>query len=233
MSSTMSPRPRGRRLWRGRPDCARTARVQTCGVEGKRFPWGDELTPDGDHRCNIWQGEFPERNTVEDGFERTAPVDAYEPNGYGLHNVAGNVWEWCADWFSAEYHTTEEYDADNRRDQRTVTSASCGVGHTSVTSRGATAIGSGPDSKTPRRVRRRTSAFAAWWIRERRPAELIQFFVTLGPTGANRCIPYPDSTMLWSPVSRAISHIRVAISTRTSWYSSSCATFCSSWGSLA
>jgi formylglycine-generating enzyme required for sulfatase activity len=83
------------------------------GLEGKRFPWGDELTPDGDHRCNIWQGEFPERNTVEDGFERTAPVDAYEPNGYGLHNVAGNVWEWCADWFSAEYHTTEEYDADN------------------------------------------------------------------------------------------------------------------------
>jgi formylglycine-generating enzyme required for sulfatase activity len=83
------------------------------GLESKRYPWGDNLTPDGEHRCNIWQGEFPEENTGEDGYRHTAPVDAYEPNGYGLYNVAGNVWEWCSDWWSAEYHTTDDYDRDN------------------------------------------------------------------------------------------------------------------------
>lgn len=83
------------------------------GRAGKRYPWGDDLTPDGEHRCNIWQGEFPEHNTGDDGYLRTAPVNAYDPNGYGLHNVAGNVWEWCADWFSADYHTTDAYDHNN------------------------------------------------------------------------------------------------------------------------
>jgi len=69
------------------------------GLEQKRYPWGDELTPGGEHRCNIWQGTFPTLNTVEDGYLGTAPVDAFEPNGFGLHNSSGNVWEWCADWF--------------------------------------------------------------------------------------------------------------------------------------
>lgn len=73
------------------------------GLEGRRYPWGDELTPRGRHRCNIWQGSFPERNTIEDGYLGTAPVDAYRPNGYGLYNVSGNVWEWCADWFSPDF----------------------------------------------------------------------------------------------------------------------------------
>ncbi len=70
------------------------------GLEQARFPWGDELTPGGQHRCNIWQGRFPSVNSLDDGYLGTAPVDAYPPNGFGLHNVAGNVWEWCADWFS-------------------------------------------------------------------------------------------------------------------------------------
>jgi formylglycine-generating enzyme len=69
------------------------------GLEQRRFAWGDELTPGGEHRCNIWQGKFPSYNTLEDGYLGTAPVDAYEPNGYGLYNVAGNVWELCADVF--------------------------------------------------------------------------------------------------------------------------------------
>jgi formylglycine-generating enzyme len=74
------------------------------GLVQKRYAWGDELCPGGEHRCNIWQGTFPTHNTRADGFLGTAPVDAYAPNGYGLHNVAGNVWEWCADWFSPTWH---------------------------------------------------------------------------------------------------------------------------------
>ena len=83
------------------------------GHEGRRFPWGDDLEPDGEHRCNVWQGDFPEYNTVADGYRGTAPVDAFEPNDFGLSNVCGNVWEWCADWFSPTYHTTDPYDHEN------------------------------------------------------------------------------------------------------------------------
>jgi formylglycine-generating enzyme len=71
------------------------------GLEQARYPWGDELTPGGEHRCNIWQGEFPLRDTAEDGYSGTAPVDVFAPNGFGLHNMAGNVWEWCAEPFRA------------------------------------------------------------------------------------------------------------------------------------
>ncbi len=74
------------------------------GLTQKTFPWGDELTPDDAHRCNIWQGTFPHRNTAEDGFAGTAPVDAFAPNGYGLFNMVGNAWEWCADWFDRAFH---------------------------------------------------------------------------------------------------------------------------------
>jgi len=83
------------------------------GLHQQTYPWGDNLTPDGEHRCNIWQGEFPEYNTREDGYLGPAPVNAFEPNGHGLYNVAGNVWEWCSDWFSADYHTTDAYDHNN------------------------------------------------------------------------------------------------------------------------
>jgi formylglycine-generating enzyme len=71
------------------------------GLAGARYPWGDELTPGGRHRCNIWQGRFPVQDTAEDGYAGTCPVTAYRPNGYGLHNLVGNVWEWTADPWSA------------------------------------------------------------------------------------------------------------------------------------
>jgi formylglycine-generating enzyme len=69
------------------------------GLEQKRFPWGNELEPDGEHAMNVWQGRFPSDNTAEDGYLGTCPVDAFPPNAYGLHNTSGNVWEWCADSF--------------------------------------------------------------------------------------------------------------------------------------
>ena len=71
---------------------------------GSAFPWGDDLEPDGEHRMNVWQGEFPARTLAVDGYVGTAPVDAFPPNGYGLHNMTGNVWEWCSDWFDADYY---------------------------------------------------------------------------------------------------------------------------------
>ncbi|WP_413408501.1 formylglycine-generating enzyme family protein [Paenibacillus amylolyticus] len=74
------------------------------GLFQARYPWGDELTPDGKHMCNIWQGEFPTNNDALDGYVGTAPVDEYEPNGYGIYNMAGNVWEWCVDVFNPYYH---------------------------------------------------------------------------------------------------------------------------------
>jgi sulfatase modifying factor 1 len=69
------------------------------GLEAMVYPWGDELEPEGEHRMNVWQGTFPSDNSCADGFYGTCPVDAFPPNGYGVYNATGNVWEWCADLF--------------------------------------------------------------------------------------------------------------------------------------
>ena len=81
------------------PTEAEWERAARGGLTGVRFPWGDELTPGGEHRMNVWQGTFPAHNTLDDGYLGTAPVDAFPPNNYGLFNMTGNVWEWCHDWF--------------------------------------------------------------------------------------------------------------------------------------
>lgn len=75
------------------------------GLTQKRYPWGNELTPNGEHRCNIWQGEFPTHNAVEDGYMGTCPVDRFPANDYGLYSVVGNTWEWCANDFSGKYNS--------------------------------------------------------------------------------------------------------------------------------
>ncbi|XP_006157994.1 formylglycine-generating enzyme isoform X2 [Tupaia chinensis] len=77
------------------------------GLQNRLFPWGNKLQPRGQHYANIWQGEFPVTNTAEDGFQGTAPVDAFPPNGYGLYNIVGNAWEWTSDWWTV-YHSVEE-----------------------------------------------------------------------------------------------------------------------------
>lgn len=73
------------------------------GLEQKLYPWGDELTPQGRHLCNVWQGEFPDLNTQDDGYAATCPVDAFPPNGHGLYSVTGNTWEWCLDVWGVEF----------------------------------------------------------------------------------------------------------------------------------
>jgi formylglycine-generating enzyme required for sulfatase activity len=89
------------------PTEAEWERAARGGLEGQPFPWGSELEPAGKHRMNVWQGDFPRRNSCDDGFYGTSPVGSYPPNGYGLHDATGNVWEWTADWFSRDFHTRD------------------------------------------------------------------------------------------------------------------------------
>jgi sulfatase modifying factor 1 len=76
------------------------------GLEGRKYAWGDQLQPGGKPLANTWQGHFPETNTRADGFTRTSPIKSFPPNGYGLYDMIGNVWEWCDDWYRPDaYHS--------------------------------------------------------------------------------------------------------------------------------
>ncbi len=138
--------------WAGRvlPAEAQWEAAARGGLVGARYAWGDELTPDGQWMCNIWQGRFPTVNTREDGWLATSPVRTYPANGYGLYDVAGNVWEWCADRFTP---TTDASPAGGRQlplvhEERRVTRGGSYLCHESYCNRYRVAARTGntPDS---------------------------------------------------------------------------------------
>lgn len=109
------------------------------GLDGADYAWGDEVAPDGQMLANYWQGLFPFVNQLTDGWLRTSPVGTYPPNGYGLRDMIGNVWEWTADWFSEP------------KDERKARRSCCVPKNPRGGTRGASLV-KGDPAKIPRKV---------------------------------------------------------------------------------
>ena len=94
--------------WRGArlPTEAEFEYAASGGLKNSRYAWGNELTPEGMHQANLWQGEFPYEDRALDGYNGPAPVRQFAPNGFGLYDMTGNVWEWVQDWYAPDYFSS-------------------------------------------------------------------------------------------------------------------------------
>ena len=153
------------------------------GLDGAVFAWGNEHFPDGRPMANTWQGEFPWQNLKLDGFEGTSPVGAFPPNGYGLYDITGNVWEWTSDWFSAR-------PADGGQP------ACCAPENPRVTTpEGSYAAAGEPGAQIPRRVIKGGSFLCApnYCLRYRPSARQPQMVETSTAHLGFRCIVRPET----------------------------------------
>jgi formylglycine-generating enzyme required for sulfatase activity len=152
------------------------------GLEGKIFCWGDDFTPKGRVMANTWQGEFPWQNLMSDGHERTSPIKTFPPNGYGLYDMAGNVWEWTADFYSPEPGGDEH--------------PCCGADNPRVTSPDQSFQLGVPGEQFPRRVTKGGSHLCApnYCLRYRPAARQAQSVESTTSHIGFRCIVRPDGT---------------------------------------
>ncbi|HEU5434359.1 MAG TPA: formylglycine-generating enzyme family protein, partial [Thermomicrobiales bacterium] len=150
------------------------------GLEGKAYAWGDELAPKGKMLANYWQGQFPWQNLALDGYERTAPVGSFPPNGYGLYDMIGNAWEWTADWYLAGHGATH---------------ACCGPARDPRGGDRETSIDPNDPAAIPRRVLKGGSfACAENYCQRYRPAARMHHPIDTGTNHVSfRCIVRPES----------------------------------------
>ena len=160
------------------------------GLEGRTFTWGDEFAPRGRMMANTWQGEFPWENTVLDRYERTSPVKSFPPNGYGLYDMAGNVWEWTSDYFTPSHAAELDRPCCTPRNPR-ITSPERSYQH------GA------PGSHIPRRVTKGGSHLCAptYCLRYRPAARQGEPIDSTTSHIGFRCVARREGTMFTKPAS--------------------------------